>query len=251
MCGLQVDAQLYFPEDMVKVTGQLVDESNGENIAYAQVINFRVHGSTMTDIKGNFSIQADPSDTLTIRLLGYRDKIIPVKEVLDKAKANAKITLIPVRYSLDQVEVEGHTNGLNLYGVPKGKSNPVPSELRSDDFDSKPGVLTAITKPLSFLHYELSSSEKEKRATLNAIHNEQQWKILSLIYNKDVIQRITFLTGDKLDDFMAYCNAYNGLSANATTYEVEKRIKDLYAEYLKLHPTSESHKDSVAVELKK
>jgi hypothetical protein len=101
-----VEGQLYFPEDMVKVTGQLVDESNGANIAYAQVINFRVHGSTMTDIKGNFTIQADPSDTLTIRLLGYRDKIIPVKEVLEKAKENAKITLIPIRYSLDQVEVE-------------------------------------------------------------------------------------------------------------------------------------------------
>jgi hypothetical protein len=123
--------------------------------------------------------------------------------------------------------------------------------LRSDDFESKPGVLTAITKPLSFLHYELSGHEKEKRATLNAIHNERQWQILSLIYNKDVIQRITFLTGDKLEDFMAYCNAYNGLNANATTYEVEKRVKELYAEYLKLHPISNTRKDSVAVEVKK
>src|ERR1035437_7421160 len=78
---LQVDGQLYFSEDMVKVTGQIVDESNGQNIAYAQVANLRVHGGTMTDTKGNFSIQADPSDTLTIKLLGYRDKIISVKEV--------------------------------------------------------------------------------------------------------------------------------------------------------------------------
>lgn len=233
---LHVNAQLYFPEDMVKVSGQLVDESNGENIAYAQVVNLRVHGSTMTDTKGNFSIQADPSDTLTIRLLGYRDKIISVKDVLNKAKENAKITLIPIRFAIDQVEVEGHTNGMNLNGIPKGKSSTIPSELRSEDFNSKPGILTAITNPISFLHYNLSSGEKEKRTALAAIHSERQWQILSLIYNKDVVQRITFLTGDKLDDFMVYCNAYHGLQANATTYEVEKRIKELYAEYLKLHP---------------
>ena len=232
----QADAQLYFPEDMVKVSGQLVDESNGQNIAFAQVMNFRVRGSTMTDTKGNFSIQADPSDTLTIRLLGYRDKKIPVSEVLNKAKENAKITLIPVRFTLDQVEVEGHTNGMNLNGIPMGKTSTIPSELRSEDFDSKPGILTAITNPISYLHYNLSSGEKEKRTALTAIHNERQWQILSLIYNKGVVQKITFLTGDKLDDFMVYCNAYNGLQANATTYEVEKRVKDLYAEYLKLHP---------------
>ena len=92
---LQADGQLYFPEDMVKVTGQLVDESNGQSIAYAQIVNLRVHGSTMSDTKGNFSIQADPSDTLTIRLLGYRDKIISVKEVLSKTKEPISFSHLP------------------------------------------------------------------------------------------------------------------------------------------------------------
>jgi hypothetical protein len=233
---LQVNGQLYFPEDMVKVSGQVVDEITGEKIPYAQVVNFRVHGSTMTDINGNFSIQADPSDTLTFKILGYKNKIISVKEVLSITAANKKIGLTQVKYPIDSVEVVAHQLKMNLNGIPKGKSSNIPQELRSDDFDSIPGVLTAVIKPLSYLHYKLSSSEKEKRATLAAIHSEHQWQILSLIYNKDVIQKITFLTGDKLDDFMAYCNAYINLPPNATTYDVEKGIKDLYIKYLKLHP---------------
>jgi hypothetical protein len=249
--SLQVAAQLYFPEDMVKVSGQLIDESNGENIAYAQVINLRVHGSTISDTKGNFSIQADPSDTLTIRLLGYKDKVIPVKEVLAKSKENTKIALTPIKFPIDQVEVQGHQIKMNLNGIPMGKTNSVPSELRSEDYDSKPGILKAITNPISYLHYNLSSNEKEKRTTLAAIHSERQWQILSLIYNKDVVQRITFLTGEKLDDFMVYCNAYNGLQPNATTYDVEKRVKDLYAEYLKLHSDQTKLKDSITTDLKK
>jgi hypothetical protein len=232
---LQVNGQLYFPEDMVKVTGQVVDEITGEKIPYAQVLNFRVHGSTMTDINGNFSVQADPSDTLTIKILGYKDKVITVKEILSDNAALKKIALIQIRYLIDSVEVRANQLKMNL-GLPKGKQSNIPQELRSEDFATKPTLLTAVFRPLSYLHYKLSSSEKEKRATLATIYTEQQWKILSLLYNKDVIQRITLLKGDKLDDFMLYCNAYSELAPNATTYEVEKKIKDLYIEYQKKHP---------------
>jgi len=229
------NAQLYFPEDMVKVSGQVTDESTGENIGYVQVVNFRIHGGTMCDANGIFSIQADPSDTLIFKLLGYKDTKIPVKEVLSLSEAKVKITLTPIRFQLNEVEVTGKILKMNL-NLPKGKSNPIPLELRSEDFASKPGILTAVVNPVSFLHYYLSNGEKSKRAALTAIHSERQWQILSLTYNKDVIQRITLLSGEKLDDFMAYCNAYSGLTANATTYDVEKRVKDLYAEFMKLYP---------------
>jgi hypothetical protein len=246
-----VKGQLYFPEDMVKVSGQVVDEHTGEKIPYAQVLNFRVRGSTMTDINGKFSIQADPSDSLTFKILGYIDKIIPVKEVLSMSAQNKNIALTQIKYSIDSVQVEAHQLKMNLSGIPRGKSSNLPLELRSEDFDSNPGLLTAVIKPLSYLHYKLSSSEKEKRSTLAAIYSEQQWKILSLIYNKDLIQRLTFLTGDRLDDFMVYCNAYGGLAPNSTTYEVEKRIKDLYIEYIKLHPAlDEKNKNSTLQEQK-
>lgn len=232
---LQVNGQLYFPEDMVNVTGQVVDENTGEKIPYTQVLNFRVHGSTMTDLNGNFSIQADPSDTLTFRILGYKDKVIPVSEILSVNTLNKKIALTQIKYPIDSVQVNANQLKMNL-GLPKGKQSDIPQELRSEDFATKPTLLTAVFKPLSYLHYKLSNSEKEKRATLAAMYTEKQWEILSLIYNKDVIRRITLLNGDKLDDFMLYCNAYSHLAANATTYEVEKKIKDLYIEYQKKYP---------------
>ena len=74
----QVNGQLYFPEDMVKVNGHVVDESTGDKIPYVQVVNFRVHGSTMTDVDGNFTIQADPSDTLTFKIFVIFAKTFPL-----------------------------------------------------------------------------------------------------------------------------------------------------------------------------
>jgi hypothetical protein len=143
----------------------------------------------------------------------------------------------PVRILLDQIELESTGPKVNMTGIPVGKSVTTPIELRSDYFASKPKVLTAIFRPMSFLAYHLSKSEKEKRSTLAAIRQESDWKFLSLVYNKDVIQKISGLTGEGLEDFMLYCNAFNGLPVNANSYDVEKRIRELMVEYIAKKPT--------------
>lgn len=236
--GFQIKAhcQLYFPEDMINVKGQVIDQITKEGVGYAQVLNMRVRGGTMTDALGNFSIQADPSDTLTFKSLSYKDKKVPVSEIKALGNEIPKIMLSPMRILLEQVEVESTGPKVNMAGIPVGKSVSTPVELRSDYFSSKPTALTAIFKPLSFISYHLSKSEKEKRATLTAIHSERDWQILSLVYNKDVIHRISGLTGNALDDFMLYCNAYNGLPINANSYDVEKRIKELMIEFVEKYP---------------
>ena len=231
--GFQFKAhcQLFFPEDMVNVKGQVIDEITKEGVVNAQVLNMRVRGGTMTDAFGKFSIQADPMDTLTFKSLNYKEKRVPVSAIFTGENGVPKITMSPTRILLDQVEVNSSTQKINLYGIPGGKPSTVPQELRSDYFGSRPKNITAVVKPISFLSYYLSKDEKEKRTALTAIHTEKDWQILSLVYNRDVIQKISGLKGDSLDDFMLYCNAFNKLPTNATTFEVEQRIRELLVEY--------------------
>ena len=231
--GFQFKAhcQLFFPEDMVNVKGQVIDEITKEGVANAQVLNMRVRGGTMTDATGKFSIQADPMDTLTFKSLNYKDKRVPVSAIFSNENGVPKISLSPTRILLDQVEVQSSAPKINLYGIPGGKASTIPQELRSDYFGSRPKNITAVVKPISFLSYYLSKDEKEKRSALSAIHTEKDWQILSLVYNREIIQKISGLQGDALDDFMLYCNAFNKLPINATTYEVEQRIRELLIEY--------------------
>jgi len=224
-------SQLYFPEDMVNIKGQTIDELSKEGVGYAQVLNMRVRGGTMADATGHFSIQADPADTLIFKSLSYKDKKVPVSVIIASGIENAKIFMSPIRIQLSEVEVEGKAAKVNMTGIPIGKSVTIPVDLRSDYFASKPSTLTAIFRPMSFLSYHLSKSEKEKRTTLAAIRSERDWQILSLVYNKDVIQKISGYSGESLEDFMLFCNAYNGLPVNATGYDVEKRVKELMIEY--------------------
>ena len=237
--GFQIKAQcqLYFAEDMINVKGQLINAITKEGVGYAQILNMRVRGGTMADALGNFSIQADPSDTLTFKSLSYKDKRVPVREIIGSGNEIAKIMLSPVRVLLGEVEVQGTGPKVNMSGIPVGKSVAVPVELRSDYFASRPSTLTAIFRPFSYISYHLSKSEKEKRATLAAIRSERDWQILSLVYTKEVIQRISGFTGTALEDFQLYCNAFNGLPVNANSYDVEKRVRELMIEYVAKKPT--------------
>lgn len=221
-------AQVYFPEDMVKVTAQVLDDLSGLPVPYANVINQRVRGGTITDKTGNFTLQADPTDTLTFKSIGYIDKKVPVTELL---KPNAIVTMAPVRYELKGVEITGEGRKVNLTGVPEAKMSKTPTELRGE-FDKKPGFLTAIFHPTSYLYYKFNKEEKEKRNTILAIKSDREWQLFSLVYNKEIAGRLTGLEGDELDNFMVYFNAFCNLPFSATTYEVEKRVKEVYKEYM-------------------
>lgn len=220
--------QVYFPEDMVKVMAQVRDDLSGLVIPYVNVINQRVRGGTMADKDGRFALQADPTDTLTFKSLGYIDKRIPVSELI--STENAIVLLAPVRYQLGGVEITGEGPKVNMSGINAGKMSTVPIELRTE-FNSNPKLLTAIFHPTSYLYYKLSKSEKEKRHVLTAIRTEREWQLFSLVYNKQIAERLTGLKGDDLDNFMVYFNAFSNLRFSATTYEVEKRVKEVYAEY--------------------
>ena len=232
VCGLSLSGftQVYFPEDMIKVSAQVLDDLTAMPVPYVNVINQRVRGGTMTDKEGKFSLQADPVDTLTFRSLGYIDKKIPVSDLL---KENAVVTMAPVRYELNGVEITGEKNKVNMSGLlDHAKMSNVPIELRGE-FASKPKLLTALFHPTSFLYYKFSKDEKEKRNTLVAIRSDRQWQLFSLVYNKEIAARVTGLKGENLDNFMVYFNAFSNLSFSATTYEVEKRLKEMLKEYKK------------------
>lgn len=240
-CGLSMSsfAQVYFQEDMVKVSAQVRDDMTGLAIPYANVINQRVRGGTMTDKEGKFSLQADPIDTLTFRSIGYVEKKVPVTEIFNIE--NATVTLSPVRYQLEGVEITGRGPKVNMSGLlDHAKMDTTPIELRGE-FNKKPGILAAIVHPTSYLYYKFNKGEKEKRHTIAAIRTEREWQLFSLVYNKEIAARLTGLKGEELDNFMVYFNAYSNLLFSASTYEVEKRVKEVFAEYKekKLKPTDD------------
>jgi len=108
------------------VSGTVVDES-GVGVPGANVLVKGTTKGAVTDFDGNFSIDASPSDVLTISFLGYVTQSITVGN-----KTSIKITLVEDAAQLDEVVVIG-------YGTAK-KSDLTGSVSRvtADSFKDQP-----------------------------------------------------------------------------------------------------------------
>lgn len=89
-----------------KVTGRVID-SKGEPVIGANVVIKGSTVGTITDLEGNYSIEASPSDILLISYIGYNSREVAVKN-----QSTVDIKLAEDTQNLDEVVVVG-------YGVQK------------------------------------------------------------------------------------------------------------------------------------
>jgi hypothetical protein len=221
------DIDLY----VVNIKGKVTSEYNGEPIPYARIINPREHGGTTSDNEGNFSINMLTDDTLVIRSIGY----IEYKFTLNEFPPEERyvIGMQPTRYLLDEIKVTGDLSMRKQLGLPDAETLDIPIELRGNDFNKKPPLLAAFFTPISFLNYHLNDKEKEKRETLKAIKNDNEWFQFSTYFNLENIKRLTGFEGEEADKFMIYCNMNNRLPYFASEMEIEFQFMDLYFKYKK------------------
>ena len=216
---------------IVNIRGMVTSAEDGEPVAYAHVINPRVHGGTTTNADGMFSIRMFTDDTLIIRSVGFVDQKLTIEEF--PPKELYKIALKPVRFLLDEVTVHGGLNMRDRLGLPDAKPLDIPIELRGDAFNEKPPWFAAFLSPISFLQYHTSKREKEKREIRQVIQNNEQWVTFSRFHNLENIKRLTGLDGAEADKFMIYCNIHNQLPYFAGQLEIEFQIMNLYYKYKK------------------
>ena len=84
------------------VIGKVYDVS-GEPIIGASVVIQGTTQGTITDMDGAFQLKAQPSQTLVVSFLGYKDVILPIGN-----KNNFKVTLEEDSKKLDEVVVVGY-----------------------------------------------------------------------------------------------------------------------------------------------
>lgn len=86
-----------------KVMGRVVD-ANGEAIIGATVVIKGTNEATITDIDGNFSINASPSDKLELSMLGFTPMVLTG----DKISASSPIVMKEDVQMLDEVVAIGY-----------------------------------------------------------------------------------------------------------------------------------------------
>jgi hypothetical protein len=98
-------------------------------------------------------------------------------------------------------------------------------------FDEKPNLLETLAHPISFLYYRFSKRERGKLEVRNLMEYERKMAKVSTIYTKELVQKLTGFTDEKLDDCFRFCNANIELSEGDDEFSVKYKILELLAKY--------------------
>jgi hypothetical protein len=173
-------------------------------------------------------------DTLHITSIGYENKYITYKE-----QGPAIFKSIPLdqkTYEIESVEIrpwktyrdfKNKFMSLDL-DDPKDDVHPLLwNDLPSKPVDTEP-IEPSVMNPVSLL-YDIFSGDRAERIKYNEILSREtkQRKIRSK-YNKEIVGNLTGLKGERLEEFMDFCNFTEKELLNRTAYDILEEVKRKY-----------------------
>ncbi len=218
---------------LVRLKARLISAGDSSAIPYANIINNRNRSGTITDNNGYFSLDVLNIDSLIVTSVGYQKKVLYIPHNY-MGNELLTFTMNPVSYAVGEVEVKGEKPRV-ADDLGTGKPVDIPVELRGDAFNEKPPLLSALFNPVSYWHYYLSRSEREKRDVREAMALQQNWEMHSQNYNKEMVMKLTGLNEAAADNFMLWFNAQNILPYTSTDYEIRASIRYYFEIYKKEH----------------
>ncbi|MBW6535774.1 MAG: carboxypeptidase-like regulatory domain-containing protein [Mariniphaga sp.] len=215
---------------LVRLKGRIINAADSSGIPYANIVNNRYRGGSITNNDGYFTLDVLNIDSLIVTSVGYEKKVIYIPHNYMGIEV-ITFTLNPVSYAVGEVEIKGERPSLDL-GLGTGKPVEIPIELRGDAYNEKPPIISALFNPISYWQYHLSRREREKRDVREAMALTQNWEMHSQNYNKEMVMMLTGTSEAEADSFMVWFNAQNVLPYTSTEYEVRASIIYYYEMYL-------------------
>jgi len=228
------------------LTGRVYDKYNERGVSYAHVINRAVLSGTISDSLGIFTIPAAKGDTLFVSAMGYQFDLAVVDSV--SADTAFVVNLVPRAYMLPEVviyelntyekfkkrfaEIELEEDTYQIPGLPHVKPFGVPS-LRDTNYLQNP--LFALRSPISFLYYNFSKREKNRRKYYQLVEEEQMRKKARLKYSDELIMRVTGIEEDEIDDFLRFCDFDPQYILSLSDYEIYQLIIEKHRKYRELN----------------
>ena len=213
ICILLISFSAFTQRKLVK--GQVVDEI-GEGIPNVHIKNLNAGMLTTTDIDGNFRLTLQSGDSIQLTSVGYKPEILIASEEWLSEKVIlvmnedviqlAEVSVSPIP------DIDRFKEQIKAFQPPEeeqfwyfGVDKPKPREDKMLEGKHK-NVLFALLQPTSFLYYNLSKKEKEKRKYYKLTNEQPTRELAFKKFTREWVQEETGLEGDQLTSFIAFCD---------------------------------------------
>ena len=222
------------------VTGRVISTA-GKPLENVHVINLNQVVGTITNTKGEFTLNGQANDTLHFSFLGY--KSIKVKVTNDWIRfGSSDIELTESAYALEEIHLYPHK--LTGYLEIDTKYIPVNDSYRYSISGLQKGyevgkkgpsginkVLGAIFNPADLLYNTFSKKGKQMRKLRKMKKENEIRELLEKKFDRELL--VSFLQIDKseLEDILTHCNYSKEFIKTANDLQILDAISSCYEEY--------------------
>lgn len=219
------------------ISGKILDNDTKKPIPAAYVINTTRNFAVQADTAGNFSILLKKGDKIQAQSIGYyKTQVVPDYTKASNGDIIQNIFLKQQVYPIGAVNIYAIRWAGFVYDFKHTESPDdevqqkitklINNAISNEDL-SLLNTQTGFRLPI-FTHYERELSRLEKYKKIEELNKKANEK-----FNKELVSKITGLTGSDLDEFMKYCQFDRDFILQTSQYDLIMITKNIYEEYSK------------------
>jgi hypothetical protein len=129
-------------------------------------------------------------------------------------------------------------------GVAENEKSMAEGRLRQGYYSPRPGTGVLLSGPFTKLYEKFSRQAKEMEKLRSLMAGDVMEVKAQARLTPEMLQRITGLAPEDLDEFVKFCNLGTEFVAQATTYDVMVAVGKCHEEFLKAFPELRYSKES-------
>ena len=224
------------------VKGKITDSGNDIAMEGVNIVNINQVSGTITNIDGEFQIQAKTNDTLHLSFLGYKSIKVRVTNDWIRFGNRTTIKLTELALALEEVVI----NKLKLTGYLEIdiKQIPIQKNVRysisglNNGYESSPKaptmvnkVLGAIFNPANFLHSIFGKKPRQMKKLRKMKKENEIRDLLASRFDREMLTAILNVDKIDLELLISECNYSDDFIKKANDLQILDAISECYEEY--------------------
>jgi len=233
-----------FTQSKVVVKGMVKDLVTAQPLENTCIHNMSTGVMAFSNKNGDFALFAQKTDTLIISRVGYDMEMLVMNDSLLNSKGRITVQLVVRAFMLRSVSIyalkpyplfikdltkEIPTKKIDIPGI------EIPPEEKVG-YDINNGNLlrgTPLASPITALYNQFSRKAKMDRMYADLVEHQAEVLRLQKKYNPEIVQRLTKLDNEELEEFMVYCSFTYYTLVTSTDQEIEQMIFAKFIQYKK------------------
>lgn len=244
MAVLLSSASLSVAQEKQYLNGLLLDAMTEEPVGAAHIINFSDSLATISSTEGLFKLQVTAGDSIFISCIGYHPKAL----VADEAHVYAELVVIRLSsrsYQLAEVEVNPFGSKsefqkrfmelsvddgtIDIVGIQQPTRAPRAIPITEDADEIKKAKY--LLNPASFIYGNLSKDAKARQELHRLREEDRKHGANRYRYNEQVVAKITGYEGERVREFMDFCNFSDSQIYQMNDYQLAVMILNRQREF--------------------